>query len=77
MGSNFNFTFEVLDHDMQFPENENNNEESFILDIDELDQNQINTHKSSNDERLSHGSNNKFSNKRRRSQSHRKDAQTI
>lgn len=32
VGSNFTFTFEVLDFDMQFPMDENN-EESFLLDI--------------------------------------------
>ena len=32
VGSNFSFTFEVLDFDMQFPINENN-DESFPLDV--------------------------------------------
>lgn len=32
VGSNFSFTFEVLDFNMQFPMDENN-DESFLLDV--------------------------------------------
>ena len=54
VGSNFTFTFEVLDFDMQFPSDENN-DESFLLDVNQY--NQVPRFmKSSIDEKISMGS---------------------